>query len=561
MSRSDKRKVSRRGFIAGAALGATGAVIGREAASQTIHLGNLDDLPPNWWEDPDVGGGTTDTPTPGGTPAEESGTEGDTPPVPQETTVRVRRNAFTLDPDGPEIASLRRGIQVMRSRPATDPTGWFFQAAIHGFRQGEMPFGLPPQFAQLWGTCLHSAHPHFLSWHRMYLYFFERILRAAANDPSLTLPYWDYSSPGRSALPAAFLFPRDSSNPLFEANRSPQINNGLGVADQFRPGDHQLFFIVDTERALSTPFFSGGGGFNGNLENTPHNGVHGRVGGGMGAVPTAARDPIFWLHHCNVDRLWNRWAARWQRQPDDGAFLNTPYSFADEDRNVVQMTGREILDSASQLGYRYDDDPPPAAGMMVASLESASPRRLESAFSVAGAESMLLAETTLAESSGGVTLGGGTAAVRLEQGGSARVLESTILSDSDAPLPLAPAPSPEEFRTETTRPGAQPVLLQLEDIAFDEPSGLYTIYVNLPDGVAPDPRGPYYAGYFTPFAQANSGRPESFDITGLLNRQIEAGLFDGGEPVVRFFPVSTERRLEGTITPPVTIGRVRIVRP
>ena len=56
--------------------------------------------------------------------------------------------------------------------------------------------------------------------------------------------------------------------------------------------------------------FHTGGGDNGELENLPHNRVHVRIGGQNGFMSdpaTAALDPIFWLHHCNIDRLWEVW--------------------------------------------------------------------------------------------------------------------------------------------------------------------------------------------------------------------------------------------------------------
>jgi Common central domain of tyrosinase len=37
-----------------------------------------------------------------------------------------------------------------------------------------------------------------------------------------------------------------------------------------------------------------------------HNGIHGWVGGTMGDISTSAYDPIFWAHHCMIDRLWYR---------------------------------------------------------------------------------------------------------------------------------------------------------------------------------------------------------------------------------------------------------------
>jgi tyrosinase len=38
-----------------------------------------------------------------------------------------------------------------------------------------------------------------------------------------------------------------------------------------------------------------------------HGAVHVWVGGNMGYIPTAPSDPIFWMHHANVDRLWWQW--------------------------------------------------------------------------------------------------------------------------------------------------------------------------------------------------------------------------------------------------------------
>jgi hypothetical protein len=39
----------------------------------------------------------------------------------------------------------------------------------------------------------------------------------------------------------------------------------------------------------------------------PHNFVHVDIGGLMESPSTAGRDPIFWLHHANIDRLWEVW--------------------------------------------------------------------------------------------------------------------------------------------------------------------------------------------------------------------------------------------------------------
>ena len=82
----------------------------------------------------------------------------------------------------------------------------------------------------------------------------------------------------------------------------------------------------------------------------------------MGAVNTAANDPIFWLHHCNIDRIWNRWLNRGEGRADprDSGWLGKTYSFADDTGQVVTHTIRELLDMA-RFAYYYDNVPNPSA--------------------------------------------------------------------------------------------------------------------------------------------------------------------------------------------------------
>ena len=81
----------------------------------------------------------------------------------------------------------------------------------------------------------------------------------------------------------------------------------------------------------------------------------------MGSVPTAAQDPIFWMHHCNVDRLWNRWLAagggRANPPSSDTTWHNTVFTFFDEFGEEVHMTGAELL-NPNVCGCRscYDDE-------------------------------------------------------------------------------------------------------------------------------------------------------------------------------------------------------------
>ena len=67
----------------------------------------------------------------------------------------------------------------------------------------------------------------------------------------------------------------------------------------------------------------------------------------MGDPDTAAQDPIFWLHHANIDRLWNQWIEQGggRADPTDAAWLNTTFTFYDEAGHAVYLTGAEIVDS------------------------------------------------------------------------------------------------------------------------------------------------------------------------------------------------------------------------
>ena len=297
----------------------------------------------------------------------------------------TRRDVASLDPDGPEIASLRRGVaamqQLSQDDPA-DPRGWRFQANIHG---------APPEEGgnPAWRQCQHGSF-FFLPWHRMYLYLFERILRWAAADPTLALPYWNYFIPIHRVLPEPFRLPADASNALYMEDRDPIVNAGVPPWSAFSAFfDHRRafattqFFHEDpldvsfggawTER----PVHSGAAAQNtGLLELTPHAQIHlmigGRIEDATGAVHTApmgdprfaARDPIFWLHHCNIDRLWARWLDQGDGRDnplDDATWMDTAFSFFDETGAQVQMTARDILNPYA-LGYGYDDDPLPSGG-------------------------------------------------------------------------------------------------------------------------------------------------------------------------------------------------------
>jgi hypothetical protein len=252
-------------------------------------------------------------------------------------SLSVRRNVGGMNAFDPVIVSYRKAVAAMRALPASDSRSWTYQAAIHG------TFASPPQTA--WNTCQHGNY-FFWSWHRMYLYWFERICRRMACDDCFALPYWDYNSPSERQLPPIF---RDPASDLFVTQRDPNMNSGAGSLPAW---------AVDYSAGFAPLNFTG---TSSSLEGLPHNVVHVLVGGWMGSVPTAAQDPIFFLHHCNMDRLWNLWLAQGGGRIDpvfDTTWKNTKYTFFDEEGAQLEMTGCEILRAAQQLHYVYEGEPP-----------------------------------------------------------------------------------------------------------------------------------------------------------------------------------------------------------
>jgi tyrosinase len=284
---------------------------------------------------------------------------------------RTRHDAATLtlgsdadaetDPWHPVLDTYARGVELMRSLPTEDPGSWLWAANTHG-----APVDTPARPA--WRQCAHASL-FFLPWHRAYLAWFETSIRSLTGDDDWALPYWDYSDPDdpdAASLPPEFRVPRRTvdgalvPNPLFDAGRN---------AGPFPAAD------VEVVSALTEPRFVGGvpdAGFGGtdrdrrfgDLESTPHNWVHVDIGGLMESPATAGRDPIFWLHHANIDRLWEVWlslpgSVRLTDPGGGSAFLVTQWRSAifwfGAERSPTTYTMADVEDlSSATMGYEYE---------------------------------------------------------------------------------------------------------------------------------------------------------------------------------------------------------------
>jgi hypothetical protein len=421
------------------------------------------------------------------------------PPIGKRVLCRTRPNIASLTPA--QLAAFKTGVSTMMARPASDPTSWSYQAAMHAtYTTPTLP---------LWNGCQHGTI-HFLSWHRLFLFYFERILRKASGSSSLMLPYWNWTA--ARAMPSPFT---DSTpgNPLFTTQRGPGINGGALLPTSA---------VSPTVALADIPFND----FTGDLEGTPHGAVHVAIGGWMGQVPTAAQDPIFWLHHCNIDRLWEVWIGQGggRANPSTPAWLNQTFSFFDETGTQRTVPVSRGLNTCRGLGYKY---PPPL-------------KLRPWPFPLI----LLLNELRAADIQAPDTV----AAVRAELGGRPAELK----------LALPPA--------------ARHLYLAFDDIAVDNPDGYYEIYFNPPAGKTPDPSDPSYGGNLVLFGLSEKERAVGhagmdmpmgpprrvFDITPKLAQLRAARGFDSAALRV----VLVLRTTEGAKPDDgvrVRIGKVRLI--
>jgi len=213
-------------------------------------------------------------------------------------------------------------------------------------------------------------------------------------------------------------------------------------------------------------------GATGDLEMQPHNVVHSALGGLMGDPDTAAQDPIFWLHHANIDRLWNQWIQQGGRaDPTDAAWLNTTFTFYDEAGHAVYLTGAEIINTMSQLNYRYDNEPPPPMFIRLP---------------------IILAENIAARGEERIRLESSPVTVRLPLNEQAR--------QALAALPRQPD---------------RKMFLRIQDIRTDKPpSYYYAIYLNPPTGQKIDEHTPGFVGNLSLFSMARHRMPDGTPMPG-----------------------------------------------
>ena len=296
-----------------------------------------------------------------------------------QTTLKIRYDIAS--PEGQQMMALYAdAVRQMQALGPDNPMSWLWQWYTH-FVNGTTTkaneinriFGTTttPQRSlanEMWNTCQsHSGQNsnNFLPWHRLYIYYFERIVRQVCGHPEFTLPYWNYTSSDpaqRGVMPEQFRLPDDPLyGSLYVATRGSLANSGQPI-QQYQTGDQMD--ITDAMLKTNYSTVDSVQGFCRAVDSGIHGRIHVLTGTSkdMGSVPYAGQDPLFFVHHANIDRMWASWNKNGGKNPPTTETW-TQAAFVFSDANGVRVS-RKLSTAFSILGMGYDYDvkiPKPAA--------------------------------------------------------------------------------------------------------------------------------------------------------------------------------------------------------
>lgn len=235
--------------------------------------------------------------------------------------VRPSWSAFCA---GPLYTAFLAAIGTMRAnKDSTDPNSWLYWANVH---HDFCPHGLP----------------YFLAWHRGFIARFESRLRMISGNPDMVLPYWDYYTD--PSVPAEFM---DDTTSLWRGDRTGDNVSAALTLDPFADT------IIHFPRGATDAFEP-------SVETAPHNPVHNLIGGRMSSVTYSPLDPLFWVHHANIDRLWAAWiaAGNGRRMPaTTNSYWTGSFSYGPAIRSMPRVWTHSTSD---YLGYQYDNETMPS---------------------------------------------------------------------------------------------------------------------------------------------------------------------------------------------------------
>ncbi|KAM1033270.1 hypothetical protein TB2_036279 [Malus domestica] len=296
--------------------------------------------------------------------------------LPDSGPLRIRPAAQDVANDPEYLAKYKKAVELMRALPDDDPRSHAQQAMVHcsycdgGYPQvGYSDLEIQVHFCWL-----------FFPFHRWYLYFYEKIMGELIGDQTFALPFWNWDAPAGMYIPEIFT---DTTSSLYDqyrntAHQPPKLldlNYGGtddDVDDATRTKENlttmyqQMVSKATSHRLFYGEPYSAGDEPDpgaGNIETTPHNNIHLWVGDptqpngeDMGTFYSAARDPVFYSHHSNVDRMWSIYKDKLGGTDIENTdWLDAEFLFYDEKKNLVRVKVRDSLDT-KKLGYVYDEN-------------------------------------------------------------------------------------------------------------------------------------------------------------------------------------------------------------
>lgn len=522
------------------------------------------------------------------------------------------------DFSNPDLLWYAKGVGKMMSRGIADQSSWWFYAAIHGEYVTPANIPNPPAFPgwafinpppnvptsplpgqnvqdEFWNQCQHGSW-YFLPWHRGYLLALEAQLRqdivSLGGPADWALPYWNYfggNNGSQYVMPPAFAaqtLPDGTANPLYIAMRyGPDADGNIYVptpaGEAAHPGDPNYPYGEVTDDSMKNDLYTGSdtltpppgfggpetgfshsGGTHGNLESNPHDLVHVYVGGaisdsnyGLMADPgTAALDPIFYLHHANIDRMWAVWNANGNANPTSADWLNGPaQQFVMPTPNGQSWVYTPMqMDNLGKVGYTYQELPPAPAVAPQALLADrltllGAPQAAAQARSGRATLSLPKEKELLGASASPLRIHGPVSrtAVKLDSG----VRKKAVASLAKASATALP----------------DNVYLKVENVRGTFDASVLNVYVNLPENVAPREGGKYLAGEVALFGlrraslkdgqHAGEGLSFILDITPIVDRLHLDKTLDADTLQVSIVP---SRKLPEKAD--ITVGRISVFR-
>ncbi|XP_057796071.1 polyphenol oxidase I, chloroplastic-like [Salvia miltiorrhiza] len=288
--------------------------------------------------------------------------------------IKSRPSAHRVSPE--YIRKYNMAMDRMKRLPKDDPRSFMQQANIHcAYCNGA--YDQPGQ-----GSLDLQVHNSwlFFPFHRWYLYFHERILGKLIGDPTFALPFWNWDNPKGMTIPPMFT---DTNAAIYNEKRNPACappavldlgmtrnpdplqvvaNNLTIMYSEMVRGNSDVYDFMGKPYREGTPVNPGPGA----SERGSHTAVHVWVGDprqpsgeDLGNFYSAGRDPLFYCHHANVDRMWTLWQSFLpsnkiaDKKILDADFLNTSFLFYDEDAHLVRVTVKDCMDNL-KMGYKFE---------------------------------------------------------------------------------------------------------------------------------------------------------------------------------------------------------------